>query len=287
MTSVCWQITFSPAEEVSEDFETFLDDFFEVSAQNYQDNGQDEYVGYTSGVFDEKKMLQAAEERHLSLPPYKAVELKSENWLKDYVIKFAPFEIADFCIYGIHEPQAPKTKKIPLQIYAATAFGSNHQTTRACITALSELHTQGFSPQEILDIGTGSGILSLCAASLWPQAKLIASDIDDEAVIVTESNTRTNHLDAQITTFVSDGYQNPRIENLAPYDLILSNILANPLIAFAKDLAQNLKRGGYCVLSGFVDNQVDEVVQAHTEQGLELVKLYSFDNWRAALMKKA
>ena len=174
MTSVCWQITFSPAEEVSEDFTTFLDDFFEVSAQNYQDNGQDEYVGYTSGVFDEKKML--------------------------------------------HEPQARKTKEIPLQIYAATAFGSNHQTPRACITALSELHTQGFSPQEILDIGTGSGILSLCAASLWPQAKLIASDIDDEAVIVTESNTRTNHLDAQITTFVSDGYQNPRIENLAPYD---------------------------------------------------------------------
>ena len=70
MTSVCWQITFSPVEEVSEDFTTFLDDFFEVSAQNYQDNGQDEYVGYTSGVFDEKKMLQAAEERHLSLPPY-------------------------------------------------------------------------------------------------------------------------------------------------------------------------------------------------------------------------
>ena len=287
MTSVCWQITFSPVEEVSKDFTTFLDDFFEVSAQNNQDNGQDEYVGYTSGVFDEKKMLQTAEERHLSLPPYKAVELKSENWLKDYVIKFAPFEIADFCIYGIHETHAPKTKKIPLQIYAATAFGSNHQTTRACITALSELHTQGFDPQKILDIGTGSGILSLCAASLWPQAKLIASDIDDEAVIVTESNTRTNHLDAQITTFVSDGYQNPRIENLAPYDLILSNILANPLIAFAKDLAQNLKRGGYCVLSGFVDNQVDEVVQAHTEQGLELVKLYSFDNWRAALMKKA
>ena len=58
-------------------------------------------------------------------------------------------------------------------------------------------------------------------------------------------------------------------------------------MSFAKDLAQNRKRGGYCVLSGFVDNQVDEVVQAHTEQGLELVKLYSFDNWRAALMKKA
>ena len=287
MTSVCWQITFSPAEEVSEDFTTFLDDFFEVSAQNYQDNGQDEYVGYTSGVFDEKKMLRLAKERHLSLPPYKAVELKSENWLKDYVIKFAPFEVADFCIYGIHETQAPKTKKIPLQIYAATAFGSNHQTTRACITALSELHTKDFAPQKILDIGTGSGILSLCAASLWPKAKLIASDIDDEAVIVTESNTQTNHLSSQITAFVSDGYQNPRIGNLAPYDLILSNILANPLIAFAKDLAQNLKTGGYCILSGFVDNQVDEVVHAHTEQGLELVKLYSFDNWRAALMKKA
>ena len=287
MASTCWQISFFPEKQPDENFNEFLDDFFEVTAQNYNDNGNDEYIGYQSGNFDEQKMLSAARKYGLNLPLYQISELKSENWLKDYVIKFAPFDVADFCIYGIHETTAPKTDKIPLQIYAATAFGSNHQTTRSCINALSELHKQEFFPQRALDVGTGSGILSLCAASLWPDCRITASDIDDEAVIVTNGNARTNKLDKQIEAVQSDGYQNPLITSNAPYDLILSNILANPLIAFAADLAENLKSGGYCILSGFVEDQVDDVISAHNKQGLKLIKLYSMDNWRAALMQKA
>ena len=159
MTSVCWQITFSPKEAPSETFCNFLDDFFEVNAQNYTDNDYDEYIGYQSGHFDEREMLVQAAKREIILPPYKIEKLTSENWLKDYVIKFDPFEVADFCIYGIHETTPPQTTKIPLQIYAATAFGSNHQTTQSCIRALCELYYDGFKPQCILDIGTGSGIL--------------------------------------------------------------------------------------------------------------------------------
>lgn len=286
MTSTCWQITFSPAATPDENFSLFLDDFFEVNAQNYSDSGEDEYIGYQSGEFDEQTMLDAAAALKLTLPPYCISELKSENWLKDYVIKFEPFEIADFCIYGIHETTVPQTNKIPLQIYAATAFGSNHQTTQSCINALSELHASGFTPQHILDVGTGSGILSLCAAKLWPEAKILASDIDDEAVVVTNSNSQTNQLQKQIEAVQSDGYQNPSISQRAPYDLILSNILANPLIAFSADLSKNLKTAGYCVLSGFVEDQTEDVVSAHQQQGLKLIKLYSLDNWRAALMQK-
>jgi ribosomal protein L11 methyltransferase len=286
MTSTCWQIVFTPSSQPQEKFLDFLDDFFEVNAQNYADSGQDEYVGYISGQFDEPAMLEAAKKQQIVLPTYKVIKLESENWLKDYVIKFEPFEIADFCIYGIHELQAPQTDKIPLQIYAATAFGSNHQTTQSCITALSELHKAGFVPQKILDVGTGSGILSLCAAKLWDNAKITASDIDEEAVIVTEGNAVTNHLDTHITTLQSDGYQDERIRQNAPYDLILSNILANPLIAFAADLSEHLVSQGYAVLSGFVDNQVEDVLAAHQKVGLKLIKLYQADNWRAALLQK-
>jgi ribosomal protein L11 methyltransferase len=286
MTSTCWQIVFTPTSQPQESFLDFLDDFFEVNAQNYADSGQDEYVGYISGQFDETAMSEAAQKRQIVLPMYKVIKLESENWLKDYVIKFEPFEIADFCIYGIHEQQAPQTDKIPLQIYAATAFGSNHQTTQSCITALSELHKTGFTPKKILDVGTGSGILSLCAAKLWDNARITASDIDEEAVIVTEGNAVTNHLDTHITTLQSDGYQDERIRQNAPYDLILSNILANPLIAFAADLSKHLASHGYVVLSGFVDNQVEDVLAAHQKVGLKLIKLYQADNWRAALLQK-
>ena len=79
--SSCWQITFSPQEQPQEDFLSFLEDFFEVSAQNYDDSGKDEYIGYCSGNFDEQQMLVAAQ--NISLPPYKIEKLESENWLQD------------------------------------------------------------------------------------------------------------------------------------------------------------------------------------------------------------
>ena len=286
MSSVCWQITFLPDIEPSEKFLEFLEVFFEVTAQNYNDSGQDEYIGYLGNEFNETQMLKIARQMDVKLPTYQINELKSENWLKDYVIEFPPFEVADFCIYGIHETTIPQTSKIPLQIYAATAFGSNHPTTQSCINALSELHSAKFNAQHILDIGTGSGILSLCAAKLWDSAKIIASDIDDEAVIVTNSNAQTNQLNNRIETIISDGYKNPIITSNKPYDLILSNILANPLISFAHDLADCLIPQGYCILSGFIEEQINDVVNAYTNQGLKLIKIYSHENWRSALMQK-
>ena len=152
---------------------------------------------------------------------------------------------------------------------------------------MCELKHRGFSPQKILDIGTGSGILSLCAASLWPSAEILAGDIDDEAVIVSAGNAKTNRLDNRIKTFLSDGCQNPLIAAAAPYDLILSNILANPLISFAADIAENLAPQGYAVLSGFVADQSAGVIAAYQAQGLNQIKLYSLDDWRAALLRKA
>ena len=289
MPSVCWQIIFRPTQKPSPAFEDFMDSFFEVSSQNYASSPDkpDEYIGYQSGSFDEQSMLSTARALDVELPSYEISELKSDNWLKDYVIKFPPFEVGDFCIYGIHETAAPQTSKIPLQIYAATAFGSDHATTRGCIAALCELKHHGFAPRKILDIGTGSGILSLCAASLWPQASIFAGDIDDEAVIVAAANAETNRLNRRITAFLSDGYQNPQIAAQAPYDLILSNILANPLISFAPDLSRNLATGGYAILSGFVNDQTSDVIAAHQAHNLKQAKLYSIDNWRVALLHKA
>ncbi len=285
MMSSCWQVTFFPQTPASAEFENFLENYFEVTAQNYADDGRDEYVGYQSGTFDEDKMRAAASSAGISLPEYKIEHLESANWLKDYVIRFEPFETEDFIIYGIHEKEAPSSSKIPLQIYAATAFGSNHQTTRACLGAISDLHRRGFMPQKILDVGTGSGILSLASAKLWPQSRVIAVDIDEEAVLVTRSNALTNNVQ-QLNAEQSDGYNAPIVKNNAPYDLILANILARPLLAMSPDLSASLVSGGYAVLSGFVDEQSDWVVSAHQNLGLCLEKLYAIDNWRAALMKK-
>ena len=276
----CWQITFEPIEELSEEIQIFLDEYFNVVACNYTDDGMEEYVGYISPDFDEKDFRKKS--KTFNLPKYKAEALENKNWLTENVIKFPPLTVGDFSIYGIHEKNPPKTNKIQIQIYAATAFGSNHQTTKLCLKSISHLNKTKAGKERILDMGCGSGILSLACAKLWNKCQVTAVDIDDEATIVTNQNATDNHVSEKIHASTDIGYKNVK----GSYDIILSNILARPLVEMSKDLHKHLKKGGFCVLSGFNDEQLDWVVKSHKEHGLELVKVYKSENWRAVIMEK-
>lgn len=283
----CWQIKFVPQENYAENFINFIDEYFMTSSLDYNDDGSEELSAYADINFNEQEFLAAAQSQNIILPKYEKILLESSNWLKDYVIEFPPVEVADFLIYGIHEKKAPKTDKIPLQIYAATAFGSEHPTTRGCLEALCRLKNKGIRPQKILDMGTGSGILSLGAAKLFgSQAQITAVDIDEEAVIVTLQNAATNHEQEKINAAVSNGYQSEFVQQNTPYDIILSNILARPLIEMASDLYKALNNGGYAILSGFVEEQKDWVISAHQKQGLSLVEVSQIDGWCTAVMEK-
>lgn len=283
----CWQIIFAAQETTPPLLEEFLEEYFEVVACDYNDDGQEIPIGYTGKDFDSRDFKKQAAARGIELPEFCKKLLTSENWLKDNVIEFAPVEVEDFLVYGIHEKQAPKTAKLPIKIYAATAFGSEHQTTKSCLKAICELNRMKAPHANILDVGCGSGILSLGAAKLWgAETKITAVDIDQEAVWVTRQNALDNNVSDFVTAEVSNGYQAEIVQKNAPYDIIFANILARPLIEMAPDLAQNLKPGGFCILSGFVGDQENWVIKAHEEQGLSLVKIYEMDNWRAALMEK-
>ena len=241
-SGACWQITFDKEEEYNEIFTEFLEEYFTVVSCNYNDDGTEQYVAYQNNHFDEEDFINTAKQRNIIFPPYKKEYLESQNWLKDYVIEFPPVEVEDFLIYGIHEKQEPKTDKLALKIYAATAFGSSHPTTQSCLRAISWLNKQNAEHKKILDIGTGSGILSLAAAKLWQDCKIIAVDIDEEAVWVTRQNALDNNLQNQLEVEVSDGYHSELIKNNAPYNIIFSNILARPLIEMAPDLYKSLKK---------------------------------------------
>ena len=284
----CWLVKFQPQENMDNLTAEFMDDYFDVVAVNYTDNGKEEYVGYANAHFSEQNLIDTAKQRNIKLPPYTTEFLKSRNWLKENVIKFEPVHVGVFTIYGIHETNIPDDGRLNLRIYAATAFGSEHQTTKSCLQAVCD-YNQLPHPKKIniLDVGTGSGILSLAAAKLWQEnCKITAVDLDEEAVFVTQQNAKDNHLEKYITAAVSDGYRSALVKDNAPYDLILANILARPLISLASDLYNALKKGGFCILSGFVDEQEDWVIGEHTKLGLKLTKLYKLDNWRAALMEK-
>lgn len=283
----CKLIKFSPLEEMPAAEADFLEEMFDVVAVNYTDGGQEEYVGYVPLDFDIPAFLEHARQRGLNLPPFTEETLESKNWLKENIIRFAPFEIGDFMIYGIHETACPPTAKIPVQVYAATAFGSEHQTTKMCLQAISELRRDFPAPQKILDMGTGSGILSIAAAKIWQyQPQIIAADIDGEAVIVTENNAVTNNTEKNMRVILSDGYQNPIISENAPYNLIFANILANPLKAMSAAAYQNLAAKGCYLISGFIDNQEEDIIEHHRQAGFSLLKTYRMENWRAALLQK-
>lgn len=287
LSKSCKLIKFEPLVSLPEPLTEFLEETFDVVAVNYTDDGKEEYVGYAPLDFDEEAFKQEIKANRYDLPPFHVEILESKNWLKENVIKFAPFEIGDFLVYGIHETTCPKTKKIPIQVYAATAFGSEHQTTKMCLTAISELHQTIKTPKKILDMGTGSGILSIAAAKIWQQTpQIISADIDPESVDVSANNAITNNVEKNITALLSDGYQNKEIIKNAPYDLIFANILANPLKAMSKDAYANLNKKGCYLISGFIDNQEPEIVKHHIDQGFKLIKTYQIENWRAALLQK-
>lgn len=287
--SSCKIVSFSPQQSTPIELSDFLDEYFEVTACNYTDEGKEEYVGYAAVNFDAADMEKAAVNAGIQLPSYKIELLENKNWLTENVIKFAPVETSKFCIYGIHEKQAPQTNKLLLQIYAATAFGSDHPTTKCCLQAISDLDDLGINRKNILDMGTGSGILSLACAKLWQKETpfITAVDIDDEAVNVTRQNASNNNLSQYFQIAQSDGYKSDLVKLNAPYDIIIANILARPLIEMAPKLAESLKPGGYCILSGFVDEQVSWVIDAHHKEGMSIVKTYNIDNWHAVLMQKA
>ncbi len=283
----CKLFRFEPVETLPERENEYLEETFDVVAVNYTDDGKEEYVCYAPLEFSAETLKADIQAQELNLPPYTEEVLESKNWLKENVIKFAPFEIGDFMIYGIHEASCPKTEKIPVQVYAATAFGSEHQTTKMCLTAISELHQTIAKPNRILDMGTGSGILSIAATKIWNKdVKILAADIDDEAVDVTNNNAITNNVEDCMKAILSDGYNNPEINKTAPYDIIFANILANPLKEMTLSAYQNLNQGGCYLISGFIDNQENDIIEHHKQVGFKVIKTYQMENWRAALLQK-
>lgn len=287
LSQSCKLIKFTPVTSISPEASDFLEEIFDVVVINYTDDGLEEYVGYAPLSFDEESFRHQLQKYSDELPDFHTEILESKNWLKENVIKFAPFEIGSFLIYGIHEPYCPKTDKIPVQVYAATAFGSEHQTTKMCLQAISDLHNKIPSPQKILDMGTGSGILSIAAAKIWSLVpQIIAVDIDPESVDVTANNAITNNVEKNITSLQSDGYAHHLIKQNAPYNLIFANILANPLKEMCTTAYNALKENGCYLISGFIDNQEQDIIKHHQEAGFKLLKTYKQENWRAALLQK-
>lgn len=209
-----------------------------------------------------------------------------QDWLQLCYRNFPPQTIPPFFIYGSYDPTVSvPASLIGLQVDAATAFGSGeHQTTKGCLQLLAEIASQ-MPINQILDMGCGSGILAIAAAKLL-EKPVIAVDIDPEAVIVTDRNIQQNHVENYITTFTSEGFANNLVATSAPYDLVLANILASPLIEMAPNMATVTHPGSRLILSGLLTRQRLDVVSAYESNGFQFIKDIVIDDWCALLLEK-
>lgn len=215
---------------------------------------------------------------------FHAEKLPETDWLLHVHENFPPVTLGGFFIYGSHYEGPLPPDKIALKIDTATAFGSGeHETTKGCLIALEDLSRER-TFKNALDMGCGSGILAIAMQKLWPQIKLTAIDIDPESVTVTKRHADMNGI--TLDAAAGDGYRTPLCENNAPYGLVAANILAGPLVEMAGDLAKNLEKGGYAVLSGLLARQEADVTAAQQAAGLECVRSIAIGDWRALVFKK-
>lgn len=209
----------------------------------------------------------------------------ADGWLARNAAAFPEQRIGRrFVLRGEHLPPARTPGRITLQIDAGVAFGSGeHGSTRGCLLALERMAHR--DPRRIIDLGTGSGVLAMAAAKLLHR-KVLAIDIEPWSARTAADNARRNGLFGLMSVVVGDGWRHKTVRAGRPYDLVFGNILARPLCAMARSLAQGLAPGGVAILSGLLPNQARLVLAAHRRCGLVLLLRLTEDGWATLVLKK-
>ncbi len=226
----------------------------------------------------------------LSFDDWVVEEVPDKNWLEECYRQFPPFSVGNFFVYGSHYDGSKPDDKLCLQIDAATAFGSGeHGTTKGCLLALQDLKEDGVCPWNVLDMGCGSGILAIAAWKLW-KTPVLAVDNDAECIRVTLRHADFNGIKtgaAALDTACGDGFATQAVQSRKPFDLIIANILAGPLIEMAPALKAVLDVNGYAVLSGMLREQADDVLKVYEGCKTTLKRRYDIDEWSTLVLQDA
>lgn len=225
-------------------------------------------------------------------PPLSVERLPETDWVVESQQGLQPIRAGRF---HVHTPEHPPLAEPGLRdfvIPASRAFGTGqHATTAGCLAMLSHMKRQGVAVRNLADIGTGTGLLAFAALHLWPRALAMASDIDPVCLDVVAENARLNDIalgaaGGRLTVTVADGMAHPLLQARGPYDLVIANILAGPLIALAPAFSQALVPGGNLLLSGLLESQEPAVRAACRRAGLRLAARLVRGDWSVLWLRK-
>ncbi|MGN6596363.1 50S ribosomal protein L11 methyltransferase [Sphingopyxis terrae] len=219
-------------------------------------------------------------------------ELPEEDWVTLSQQGLEPVRAGRFFVHTSSYADRVPPGTTSFLIDASQAFGTGgHDTTAGCLAMLDRLARVGAAPRNIADIGTGTGLLAFAAMALWPCARVIASDIDPASIFVTRDNAVINNVPlgrggGRLALAVAPGTDHPAIRHRAPYDLVIANILAGPLITLAPDIAAATAPGGRAILAGLIARQMAPVLAAYRAHGFRLTARGGSAEWPCLLLTK-
>ncbi len=218
--------------------------------------------------------------------------IPEDDWVTLSQSGLEPIRAGRFFVHTPYNADQVPAGMTGFMIDAGRAFGTgHHETTTGCLTMLDKLRRSGLRFDDIADIGTGTGLLAFAARALWPAAKVIASDIDPVSIEVTAENAAVNGIPlgrgrGQVELAVAPGLAHRRLKTRLPYDLLIANILAGPLIELAPVFGNAVLPGGSLILAGLLDSQADAVAQAYRRQGMYLADSIVRGDWPTLRMVK-
>ncbi|MCB9994271.1 MAG: 50S ribosomal protein L11 methyltransferase [Hyphomicrobiaceae bacterium] len=208
------------------------------------------------------------------------------DWVSKTQAGLAPVLAGGFFIHGSHDRQNVPTGARPIEIDAAQAFGTgHHETTTGCLDAIAGL-LRTTRPRHVIDVGTGSGVLAIALAKKLRQP-VMATDIDPVAVEIARENARKNGVGAFVRPIVARGMDHAEIVREAPYDLVVANILAKPLVVLAADMAELTAPGTHLILSGLLAEQASRVLAAYRATGFALKRRLVRGNWATLVLTRS
>ena len=205
------------------------------------------------------------------------------DWEAQSLASFPPISVGRLTIMGAR--QAPPCRRFALCVDAGPAFGSGrHESTQGCLLALDWLVRRRHVTRAF-DIGTGSGILALAAARLWP-ARVLALDSDPVAVVTARETVRQNGLSRRVTVVRGEGFRSDPVCRLGRADLIIANIRAKPIAAMASGFARHLQLGGTAVLSGLLADEERLVLAAFRVARFRLRRRIRLGAWVTLILTR-
>ena len=248
-------------------------------------DGWDVYAYFENEIdaADIADVIDAADARsaHIVVEP-----VPDENWVAVSQAGLPPVVASRFLVHGSHDRAVGRHKRDAIEIDAGEAFGTaHHATTLGCLLAIDRL-TRGRPFRRVLDLGCGSGVLAIAAARVQPKAAIIASDFDTEAVRVASENVRKNGLAARIAVVPALGLDHTALRRRAPFDLVIANILAEPLISMAQRLAGVIPPRGVVVLSGILHSQAAAVLAAYAAAGFARIRTERLNGWVTLTLRR-